>query len=56
MLQKFLANNCGDFIDLEEQFEVDDCYTDSRFTVSDSFVAGYGRESVEMAPLPPAGI
>eukprot|EP00438_Fugacium_kawagutii_P012852 Skav225690 [mRNA] locus=scaffold2526:76650:82180:- [translate_table: standard] len=48
VIRKFLENNCGDFIDTEdfdaiahvqEQFDVD-CYTDSRYSISDSFVAG----------------
>lgn len=39
VIRKFLENNCGDFIDTEEQFDVD-CYTDSRFSIADSFVAG----------------
>ncbi|CAK9074444.1 CUB and EGF-like domain-containing protein 1 [Durusdinium trenchii] len=41
VIRKFLENNCGDFIDTEEQFDVGTFY-DSRYSMSDSFVPGAG--------------
>eukprot|EP00434_Breviolum_minutum_P025017 symbB.v1.2.022097.t1/scaffold1946.1/size95412/9 len=52
VIRKFLENNCGDFIDTEEQFAVD--YGDSRMSIADSFVAGaYDATSYFRGPKDP---